>query len=119
MGFRDLVRDGVALANSLTADLQANVTHKAWVSTSGSGVKTYAAPVIRPALVDWKQKQVRTVSGVLTVSRASVTFLDPDVIVDEKDVIILPDGTTGPILDMAGFIDRVTGTPYLTEVFLG
>ena len=119
MGFLDIVRGGVELANSLTADLQANVTHKAWVSTGGSGVKVYAEPVVRPALVDWKQKQVRTASGVLTVCRASVTFLDPAVVVDEKDIIILPDGTTGPILDMAGFIDRITGTPILTEVYLG
>ena len=35
------------------------------------------------------------------------------------DKIVLPDGTTGPILDMSGFIDAGTGHPIATEVFLG
>jgi len=39
--------------------------------------------------------------------------------IDDHDVIVLPDGTTGPILDMSGFIDAGTGHPIATEVFLG
>jgi len=79
------------------------------------------------AIVDWKQKHLRTQGGELTVSRASVLFLDVNELkaatnnegIDDNDIITLPDGTTGPIIDMAGFIDAGTGRPFATEVFLG
>ena len=119
MGFLNTVRAGIALANKLTADLQCTVMVSSVTSISGSGTKVYGAAVPRQALVDWKQKQVRTATGILTVSRAEVTFLDPTVVIDDTDKIVLPDGTTGPILDMSGFIDRETGNPVLTQVWLG
>lgn len=119
MGFAKLIRDGVALANKMTEDIQAKVIHRAYLSSTGSGKKLYSPDVSRPAIVDWEQRQIRTLSGNLSVSRATVTFLDPSVVVDDNDIIILPDGTTGPILDMSGFIDSGTGHPYLTKVFLG
>lgn len=118
MGFDALVRNGVAMADRLTTDLQASVTHQSWTGYTDEGVPSYATAVTRKALVDWKQKQVRTLAGTVTVSRAEVTFLRP-VVVDEKDRIVLPDGTTGPILDMAGFVDPATGVGYTTAVFLG
>jgi hypothetical protein len=119
MSLLDIVRSGVAIANSVTAPLQASVTHYAYASATGSGTRTYAAPVVRKALVEMKQQQVRTSSGELTMSRASVVFLDPAVIVTLFDKIVLPGGITGPILAMDGFLDAITGTPILTEVFLG
>lgn len=124
--FKKTLRDGIALANSLTMSLQtANdgktgiVKHTPFLSVDGSGSRTYGSTVLRPALVDWKQRQVRTMTGELTVSRASVTFLDPAVVINDDDIIVLPDGTTGPILDMSGFIDGGTGNPFFTQVWLG
>jgi hypothetical protein len=120
MSLLDVVRVGVAIANQVTAPLQALVSHEAsHLSADGFSTRTYDPPVLRPAIVDWKQKHLRTMTGDLTVSRASVIFLDPTVIVDDHDRLILPDGTTGPILDMSGFIDAGTGHPILTEVWLG
>jgi RNase P/RNase MRP subunit POP5 len=79
------------------------------------------------AIVDWKQRQLRTQEGILSVSRASVAFLNVQALstatngegVNDEDIIVLPDGTTGPILDMGGFIDAGTGHPVATEVYLG
>jgi len=116
----DVVRAGVAIANTVTAPLQALVSHEvSHLSTDGFSTRTYDAPILRPAIVDWKQKHVRTLSGELTVSRASILFLDPSVIVDDHDRLTLPDGTTGPVLDMSGYIDPITGHPVATEIFLG
>lgn len=126
----DLLRFGVELANQITDDLriQSTVTfQKMVISTDGYTSKTYPTSVPLKAIVDWKQKQIRTTLGVLSVSRASVLFLDVAKLlaatngegIDDNDRIILPDGTTGPILDMAGFIDSGTGIPIATEVFLG
>ena len=120
MSLLDVIRGGVAIANRVTAPLQALVSHAAAsLSTDGYSTRTWAAPVMRPAIIDWKQAQVRTLAGELTVSRATITFLDPTVDIDEYDRLILPDGTTGPILDMSGFIDAGTGQPVCTTVFLG
>jgi len=127
MGLLDVVRAGVKIADNVTKDLQPMVSYQRWTGQDLLGDKTYAAAVNLRAVVDWQQRQVRTTAGLLSVSRASITFLDVDALlaatagqgIDDNDVITLPDGTTGPILDMGGFIDRVTGIPVATEVFLG
>jgi len=128
----DVLRTGVAVADSVTKPLQATVQFRHFVSADGEGARTYSPAANLPALslaavVDWKQKHLRTATGELSVSRASVLFLNVAALaaatsgqgIDDKDVIVLPDGTTGPILDMTGFIDAVTGHPIATEVFLG
>lgn len=120
MGLLDIVRSGVAIANSLTADLQANVLHRAALGLpDGEGTVPLGPEVSRPAIVIRKQKLVRTSTGQQIISTASVVFLDPAVVVNELDEITLPDGTTAPIRATEGFVDRGTGHPILTEAFLG
>ena len=127
MSLLDTLRAGVKIADTVTKPLQPSVTYERYLSSGVSGGKNYAAPVQMRAIVDWKQKQVRTATGILSVSRAAVMFLDIKEMVaatagegiSDNDRITLPDGTTGPILDMAGFIDAGTGHPIATEVFLG
>jgi hypothetical protein len=126
MSLLDDIRDAIGVANDETSDLQPTVMLE-HVITSEYGPVGYTTPVPLKAIVDWKQKQLRTPDGVLSVSRASVMFLDAQALaaatngegIDDTDRITLPDGTTGPILDMAGFIDAGTGHPFAIEVFLG
>lgn len=123
--WKTLIRAQIANANQQLMSLQTNakgegiVLHTPFLSVDGSGAKVYGSTVKRPAIVDWRQRQVRTITGELTVTRAMVMFLDPKVVVDEQDILVLPDGTTGPILDMSGFIDADTGNPFFTQVWLG
>lgn len=128
MSLLDTVRNAVKAADTVTKSLQATVTYKKAVATNdGYGGYDYPSSVQLRAIVDWTRKQLRTSSGVLSLSRASVMFLDINALVsatggqgiDDHDQIILPDGTTGPILDMSGFIDAGTGHPVATEVLLG
>lgn len=127
MSLLDVLRKGVAIANTVTKPVQANVTYERYQSTDGYGTKTYASATTLKAIVDWKQLQVRTRDGVLTVSRATVIFIDIDALkaatsnagISDHDKITLPDGTSGPILNMSGFIDAGTGIPLATEVYLG
>lgn len=127
MSLLDVLRTGVAIANSVTKPLQATVIFRRAGVRNAVGKITFDDPIPMKAIVDWKQKQLRTPEGVLSVSRASITFLDINEMVaatagagiSDNDKITLPDGTTGPILDMAGFIDAGTGHPIATEVFLG
>ncbi len=39
--------------------------------------------------------------------------------IDPRDKIVLPDGTTGPIVDVSGFVDQSTNLPYFSDVSLG
>src|SRR5678815_4774940 len=124
MSLLDVLRTGVKVADTVTKPVQATVTFRKDLGNDEFGEKTLGGPVKLKAIVDWKQKQVRTASGILSVSRASVMFLDIDALkkatnnegIGDEDIITLPDGTTGPILDMSGFIDAGTGIPIATEV---
>lgn len=127
-GFADLVRSGVALADSLTTTLQPSVTHEAWTGNDGEGGYTYATGVSRAALVERKQKMVRSSTGEEVMSTHVVTFLRPIAAqgtsgrqepIDPRDRITLPDGTRSSILSINAFIDKDTGRGYLHEVYLG
>lgn len=127
MGLLETLRNAVKSVDKVTKPIQATVTYKRAVDDSSYAGFSHPDSTELRAIVDWRQKQLRTTSGELSVSRASITFLDVDALsnategqgIDDRDIIILPDGTTGPILDMAGFIDAGTGQPIATEVFIG
>lgn len=127
MGLLGILRSGVKIADGITKDLQASVSFERCMGSDGYGTITFAAAVPLRAIVDWTQKPVRTAQGIMTTTRATVTLLDVAALsavtgglgVQDEDRITLPDGSTGPILDIGGFIDRVTGEPVATEVMLG
>lgn len=128
MSLLDTLRLGVAIANDVTKPVQALVTYeRATVDTSGYGGLVYGGPVQLRAIVDFARKQVRTRDGVLTVTRATIDLLDPAAIaaatggagIGNDDRFTLPDGDTGPILDISGFIDAGTGQPIATTVLIG
>lgn len=129
MGFQDLIRDMIAVADSVTKSLQAPVQHWAWISSgSGANKVVYDASVERMALVEHKQSLRRTTTGEVVLARTKVTFLEPvepngavgrREPIDPRDKIILPDGSTAPIVDVAGLVDPGTNLPYLYEVYLG
>jgi hypothetical protein len=129
VALRDAIVAGIAVANSVTRSggLQATVTLRHAAAADGEGTVTLGPAVALTALVDWAQHSVRTAEGQLSVSRAMVSFVDVPALsaatngegLGDDDVITLPDGTTGPILDMKGFLDGGTGQPFMTEAFLG
>lgn len=127
MSLLTVLRSGVKLADKITKSLQPGVLYyRASRRGDGYGI-VFAAPVTLHAIVDWKQVQVRTSSGTLSTSRAVITLLNITEVdaatggegIGDNDKFVLPDGTTGPILDMSGFIDAGTGHPLATEVYLG
>lgn len=128
MGLDALVRSGIAIAKSITGSLQADVVHAAWTGSGGDGAATYATGVVRPALIEYRSKLIRSTTGAEVMQRALVTFLEPIDAdgatgrrepIDPRDRITLPDGTTGPVLEVKGLTDPTTSHPYLFEVSLG
>lgn len=119
---------GVAIANKVTKSLklQATVIYEREIGTDGYGTRTYGSAVPLRAIVDFTSKQVRTQDGVLTVTRATITLLDRPAIVaatngdgvGNNDRFTLPDGDTGPILDIGGFVQE-GGALIPTTVMIG
>ena len=127
MGFRDLIKSGVALADSLTSDLQPLVDFEAWIGQDAFGQAQYAPPVKVRCLVERKQKLIRTAAGNEVMSSHALTILRPlapngaphrSEPVDTRDRFTLADGTTGVILNAEGFDDPVTNAGYFAQVWL-
>jgi hypothetical protein len=117
MSLMSVVRSACLVADRVTKSLQPTVIHEAVAGIDGSGAITFAAPVPRAALVDYTQKIISSSNGQMIVSRARITLLTP-VAVTLQDQFTLPDGTTGPILDLSGVIDAATGTLIVEEIAL-
>lgn len=133
MSLLDTLRAGIALANTITAPFQGTVQHYAWTGQDGEGADTFS-PVLtlpgtsRKAIIDLTRKPRATTEGKMLMTIAAITFLDviaPNGAsgrsepIDSRDRIVLPDGSTGPIVSVGGFMDALTGRPVLNEVLLG
>lgn len=130
MGLADTVRNAVATAHALTADLQATVTHRAWTGQDETGKATYASAVSRTAIVEQRQRMLRQRDGTEIMTAAMLTFLAPIAAngaatrrepIDPRDVFTLPDGTSGPVVDVAGLTDAgsASGASFYYQVAIG
>jgi len=126
-----LIADMIGVAKDLTQDLQPNVTWKAWTGQDNQGASTYQTRTIT-AIVEKKQRLVSGRGGEMVTSQYYIGILEPlpDTAVtdsgdprsnpvDPRDIFILPDGQTGPIVSIDGFMNRATSRPFYTQVYLG
>jgi hypothetical protein len=120
MSLATIIQNGVSIANTVTTSLQATITHAAYASDDGYGKPTYSTGVARTAIVERRQKYVRTDTGEEKLSLARILFPYP-VTIGEQDKITLPDSTVMPILKIDGVVDPTTsdGATYMVEVELG
>lgn len=130
MSLADILRNGIATARTITLPLHVIVTHKAWTGQDFEGTPTYVS-TSRLALVERKQKLVRSMSGTEEMSSTRIDFIEEVAPttptagftrtnpIDVNDVFTLPDGTTGPVMAVEGFFDGGTGVPFYSTVFLG
>lgn len=128
MGLLDVLRNGIALADSLTQDLQDTVTHEAWVGQDFNGKPVFATGVTRAAIVERKVRIVKGIDGREIQSTHYVGFLRPiapngadgrQEPVDPRDRITLSNGSTSPIVSIDGFMDRAYDRPMYSQIFLG
>lgn len=126
-----IVSGAVKTASKLTVSLQADVTWKAWTGNDQRGKNTYSTHTIK-ALVEQEVKtQIDQSTGKAIETQAKITILDPLPVVsalpgftrinpiDNRDMLILPDGTTGPAYRPGGFVNPDTDKPFLMEVWMG
>jgi hypothetical protein len=129
MSLADIVKAGVAIADSQTQSLQVPVTFEAWIGDDEVYSRPqYAAPVTMMALVEMKQRLIRLPNEEEILQRAMVTFLRPIAPngaaerrepIDPRDKITLPNGYTGPIKNVEGLETTLPNSPYFVEVTLG
>lgn len=128
MSLDAIVRSGLATAARVTANLQVTVTHEAWTGVDGYGKPTFSRARCVRAIVEQRQRAMRSRSGEVIFTRASVLILEPLAPngargrvepIDPRDRVTLPDGTTGPIVDVNGLVDPSTDAPYYAEVWIG
>ena len=128
MGYDDLIRDGIALARSLTLDLQPSLNWLRWQSQDSFGTPTYAATVAVRAIVERVNRLIKLSDGREVMITSRIYILEPLTAlaasgrrnpIDERDIFVLPDGTSGPIVDIDGLIDAGTNAPYYHQVYLG
>src|ERR1017187_1579795 len=127
MSLLTALRAGVAVADQVTRPLQCLVSYSRYLSADAYGKRKFAATVKLHALVEFVGVQVRTKEGVLTVTRSTITLLNIAEVVaatagngiSNEDVFVMPDGDTGPLLDISGFVDAGTGHPIATTVKIG
>jgi len=131
-----ILTNALGIADKVTKSLklQTSVTFKRYKSSTGSGAESYGSAVSLSAVVEFKQRQVRSSTGELALSTATVTFLDVPALVAAtpavtgggkagwvftKDYITLPNGSAPPILNVGGFVDGGSGQLIPAEVYLG
>ena len=128
MSLNKLIAQGVAIARDVTSSLQADVLHQAWTRSGSNGQPVLADAVARKAIVSYSRTRVKNNESEQVMQSASVMFLDVIAAngatgrrepVDPRDKITLPDGYTGPIVNIKGPVDPDTDAPYFVEVGLG
>lgn len=128
MDLAKIVRKAVAVVDTVTDSFQANVLYFAWVGQDIYGKPTFASMVPHKALIDYHQKLRQVSTGKAIMTLAHLTVLDPITAngalgrqepIDTRDIFVLPNGVSGPIVDSKGFVDAGTGNPFVQEVWLG
>jgi hypothetical protein len=131
-GLGSVISSALAGVGAATESLQVGVIHEACFKQKALGAPSFDAPVLRQALVQEGQHQVRTRDGRVVTVRARVSFfaetetLDPAAsrpappAISPLDRITLPSGLTGPILEIREtLVDPGTGVAYMRTVWLG
>ena len=127
MSILDALRSGVKVADGVTKSLQSTVSYQRYVSEPNGADPGYGTVVKLKAIVDSRVGQTRTIEGVVNNVRCTITLLDVAAVkaatngagISRSDKFTLQDGTTGPTLDVSGFVDAGTGKLLATEVMLG
>ena len=117
MGLADVVRSGIATINSVTADLQSDVSHEAWASQDSYSKPTYGAVVFRQGIVEEGERPHRLPTGDVIAVKAYIAFLFP-VSVNSRDRFTTESGVVGRIVDIkGGVVDSGTGATYMKELW--
>lgn len=122
------LRDGIAIIKGEFIDLMDHVTIRRWLAQDKYGKGIFTAPETFEAIIDLRQQDRPGASGQITRTSALVTILEEIAPInsagrqnpiDPRDIIVLPDNTTAPIVETQGLWDGETNRPFYTDIWLG
>lgn len=131
MSLASIIRSAVAVTKRITTagEVLEPVTLTRWVGVDTSGDPDYDTAETYDALVELGADHIYDDKGEQVPVIARVTILEPladngadDRLepLDPRDVITLPDGSSGPIVKKPpGLVDGGSGSPYMSEVWIG
>lgn len=132
MALNDVIAKVVAVANKITKPLQGDVSHLPWIAQNAFGSSSHQSPfgqpIPRTAIIEQQARWHQLPDGNQVFTFAHLIFLEPfehinapnrKNPIDPRDRLLLPDGTTGPIVDVDGLHNPGTKSPYFCEVWLG
>ena len=121
MGLADIVRSGIATADSLTSSLQAPVKHYRYAEATldDTGKVTWGAPYIRMGIIEHARAHQRNKEDREVTNDTQITFPRPFEI-DPRDRFEMPDGNgDGPANRVSGVFDPLTGKIFMTQLWIG
>lgn len=120
MGLMNRFRKGVATINAATADVQATVYRRRFLSEDRKGVKTLGDPEPVQAIIEPKVKRYYDGAGRLVQRDAQLTILTPlDIPIDPRDVFIVNGVEIPQLVADGGITDTGTLQNLLNLVTLG
>jgi hypothetical protein len=131
MSLSTIIKSGIKIADTQTKSVQSTITLKAWIGDDGYGAQAYASAVALRAVVEQKNRPYMTAAGETVTITAQVTIVGPVAPtspkvgetrqnpVDPRDIIVLPDGSTRPIVLINALINPDTNAPYMVQISLG
>jgi hypothetical protein len=132
MALNDVIAKVVAVADKIIKPLQGDVSHYPWIAQNAFGSVSqqtpFGQPIARKAVIEQQSRWRQLPNGNTVSTYAHIIFLTPfehiDVPnrknpIDPRDRLILPDGSTGPIVDVDGLHNPGTKSLYFCEVWLG
>jgi hypothetical protein len=136
MGFDSLIQELIGVADDQTKSLQVTIRIRAYTGQDGFGKKSYLPASPDPGTpykaIVTMMDQLRPMPGGGSINiKAQVTILQPVLPttplagqtrqnpIDPRDIIILPDGSTAPIVSEPGLLNPSTGNQYFADILLG
>jgi hypothetical protein len=132
MALNDVIANVVAIAHKITEPLQGEVMHSPWIAQNAFGSSSLQTPfgqaIRRTAIIEQQARWRQLPNGNQVYTYAHLIFLVPfehinapnrKNPVDPRDKFVLPDGSSGPVVDSDGLHNPGTKSPYFCEVWLG
>lgn len=137
LNLQRLIANGIKTADKFTSGpkgVQVELPYRAWVGQDDWGKPTYDPPADEDpatifAIVEQKlESKLDMGTGKVIETKAKLTILKPVPAngaegriepIDPRDLILLPDGSSGPIYRPQGLTNPGTGLPFMLEVWIG
>lgn len=125
-----IISGAVSIAHSITESIQDTITILQWNGNDQWGNPSTAYTSVQVlALIEQKvESKFEKATGRVIQTQAKLTILEPIPVnntagrinpIDNRDKVVLPDGSTGPVYRPEGLINPDTNAPFLIELWIG